>query len=290
MIKCNDIHLTLGNHTILRGISCHIEAGAVTALIGPNGSGKSSLLSVLSGLQSATQGSCLLDVKQDKTPRNYSEMSRAEFAQHIALLPQRNPVPASLTVGDLVAFGRHPHRPWYRNLSQHDKKLIDWAMTETGIMQYQNRPLTQLSGGELQRCWLAMVLAQDTPILMLDEPTSWLDVAHQISLLEIVRRLNKHHNKTVVWVLHDLNQASAFSDNAILLQEGQVVAAGTCSNVINADIISNVYDTQLAAHQINGNTVLWPTYAAQQDLLQQNNPDINAPSQQQMHDMEHTHA
>jgi iron complex transport system ATP-binding protein len=180
------------------------------------------------------------------------------LAKKLALLPQRNPVPATLSVSDLVTFGRHPHRPWYKKMDKEDKKIIDWAMQETGITPYASRLLTDLSGGELQRTWLAMILTQDTDILMLDEPTSWLDISHQLGLLKIVRRLNQQYNKTIVWVLHDLNQARQFSDRAILINKGKIVNQGAVNEVINAKDISDVYQTPVQMHSLGQHKILWP--------------------------------
>lgn len=254
MISFNDIVLTLGQNAILKKLTGHFESGAISALVGPNGSGKSSLLSILSGIRSPTSGECHLD----GIP--YKNYSQAKLAQKLAFLPQRNPVPNSLTVSDLVAFGRHPHRPWYRSMQPEDKEKIDWAMHETGVIHYKNRPLTALSGGELQRCWLAMTLAQDTPILLLDEPTSWLDIAHQQSLLNIVKRLNEAHHKTIIWVLHDLNQARRFSHFGMLLNEGNIVASGNIEQVITPALVSDVYQTKVRALPFDGIPMLLPEY------------------------------
>ncbi|MBD5770792.1 ABC transporter ATP-binding protein [Marinomonas sp. SM2066] len=229
-----------------------IQKGSITALIGPNGSGKSSLLSLLCGLTLPTTGQISLNDEL------LTEIKRSDLAKKLALLPQSNPVPATLTVSDLVTFGRHPHRPWYKKMAKEDKEIIDWAMIETGINSYSERLLTDLSGGELQRTWLAMVLAQNTDILMLDEPTSWLDISHQLSLLKIVRRLNQQYNKTIVWILHDLNQARQFSDRAILINEGQIVNQGNAKDVINAKDISNVYQTPVKMHSLDDLQILWP--------------------------------
>jgi len=229
-----------------------IQKGSITALIGPNGSGKSSLLSLLCGLTTPTEGGISLHDEP------LIDIKRSELAKKLALLPQSNPVPTTLTVSDLVTFGRHPHRPWYKKVSKKDKEIIDWSMKETGITVYADRLLTDLSGGELQRTWLAMVLAQDTDILMLDEPTSWLDISHQLSLLKIVRRLNQQYNKTIVWVLHDLNQARQFSDKAILINQGEIVAQGDVNDVINAKDISDVYQTPVKMHALDDLQILWP--------------------------------
>lgn len=252
MFTFNNISLQLEGNTILKQMNGSIAQGAVTALIGPNGSGKSTLLAVLSGLLKPTSGQ--LNLAQ----QSLASYSRAELAKKVALLPQRNPVPASLTVADLVSFGRQPHRPWYKGLSAKDKQLIDWAIQETGIHSYAHKLLTELSGGELQRVWLAMVLAQDTEVLMLDEPTSWLDIAHQLSLLKIVRRLNQRYGKTIVWVLHDLNQAAQFSDHAILINQGEIINQGAVAQVINARDISHIYQTPVVSHQLGQQQILWP--------------------------------
>ncbi|WP_187265403.1 ABC transporter ATP-binding protein [Reinekea thalattae] len=229
-----------------------IPEGSITALIGPNGSGKSSLLSLLCGLTLPTEGEILLNEK------SLNKIKRSIIAKQIALLPQSNPVPTTLTVSDLVTFGRHPHRPWYKKVAKEDKQVIDWSMNEAGVTAYAERLLTDLSGGELQRAWLAMVLAQDTNILMLDEPTSWLDIAHQVSLLKIVRRLNKQYNKTIVWVLHDLNQARQFSDRAILINNGEIITQGDVNDVINAENITRVYQTSVKMHSLGNRDILWP--------------------------------
>ncbi len=255
MISFNQITLNMGQTQILKSLSGQFEAATISALVGPNGSGKSSLLSLLSGIRKPSQGECFLQ------QRRYQDYSQAELAKTLAFLPQRNPVPNSLNVADLVAFGRHPHRPWYRALQAEDKEIIDWAMHETGVKTYQNKALTSLSGGELQRCWLAMTLAQNTPVILLDEPTSWLDIAHQQSLLNIVKRLNKAHGKTIIWVLHDLNQARRYSHQGILLNEGEIVASGDIEQVITPDLISDVYRTKIKELPFDGTPMLIPEYA-----------------------------
>ncbi|WP_112478248.1 ABC transporter ATP-binding protein [Vibrio variabilis] len=247
----SNLNLNVQGKTLLSDVSGTFRK-EVTALVGPNGSGKSTLLSVVSGLCAPTSG----DVTLEGAP--LSNLSKPHLARSLALLPQRNPLPATLTVKELVAFGRHPHKRWYQRSDDKDRALIEWAMRETEVSGYQDTPLTSLSGGELQRCWLAMVLAQDTPILMLDEPTSWLDIAHQINLLTIVRRLNTDYGKTVVWVLHDLNQAKLYSDNAMLISEGSIVAQGKVSEVLAPDVISDIYHTPIKQVNVDGQWILWP--------------------------------
>lgn len=251
-LQFSNLNLDIQGKTLLSDVSGTFPKGEVTALVGPNGSGKSTLLSIVSGLRVPTSG----DVTLEGAP--LSSLSKPHLARSLALLPQRNPLPATLTVKELVAFGRHPHKRWYQRSDDKDRALIEWAMQETEVTCYQDTPLTSLSGGELQRCWLAMVLAQDTPILMLDEPTSWLDIAHQINLLTIVRRLNTDYGKTVVWVLHDLNQAKLYSDNAILISEGSMVAQGKVSEVLAPSVISDIYHTPIKQVNADGQLILWP--------------------------------
>lgn len=251
MIDLIKLNLTKDKTNIINNVSAVIEAEKITALIGPNGSGKSTLLSIISGLTAPDTGNVLIDGK------NITHYKRRDIAQKLALLPQKNATPASIIVKDLVGFGRHPYKPWYKNNSDKDNALIHWAMDECGVTQYQDTLLSSLSGGEVQRCWLAMILAQDTPIVLLDEPTSWLDIPHQIALLNIVKKLNQDYNKTIVWVLHDLNQALAYSHNAILLNHGKLISDGKVSDVITREHIQSVYNIDMQAHQIGEQTIFW---------------------------------
>lgn len=251
MIDLIKLNLTKDKTNIINNVSAVIEAEKITALIGPNGSGKSTLLSIISGLTAPNTGNVLIDGK------NITHYKRRDIAQKLALLPQKNATPASIIVKDLVGFGRHPYKPWYKNNSDKDNALIHWAMDECGVTQYQDTLLSSLSGGEVQRCWLAMILAQDTPIVLLDEPTSWLDIPHQITLLNIVKKLNQDYNKTIVWVLHDLNQALAYSHNAILLNHGKLISDGKVSDVITREYIQSVYNIDMQAHKIGEQTIFW---------------------------------
>lgn len=251
MIDLTHLHLKKDTTVIINDVSASIEPEKITALIGPNGSGKSTLLSILSGLTAPDSGKVLIDGK------NITDYKRRDIAQKLALLPQKNTTPASITVKDLVGFGRHPYKPWYKNNSDKDNELIHWAMKECGVDHYQDTLLSSLSGGEVQRCWLAMILAQDTPIVLLDEPTSWLDIPHQVALLNIVKKLNQDYKKTIVWVLHDLNQALEYSHNAILLNHGKVISEGDVNQVITREHIQNVYNIDMQPHKIGEQTIFW---------------------------------
>jgi ABC-type cobalamin/Fe3+-siderophores transport system ATPase subunit len=265
LLTVNKLTCRLGGKLILKDISCEFLKGKITALVGPNGSGKSTLLNIIAGLTPAEKGEVLLEGKGIK------QYSRADIALRIAMLPQRHAVPVGLTVADLVEFGRHPHRRWFAPLSAEDKERMHWAMVEAGVLEFADLAIETLSGGEAQRCWLAMVLAQDTDIVLLDEPTSWLDIAHQIELLHIVQRLNQDYGKTIIWVLHDLNHAQQFSHQAIMLQQGEVVASGRVDDVFTAERISDVYQTPITRVQVNDQTLLWPCVKAVSDepLLKQ---------------------
>lgn len=242
----------LGGKLILDNITCEFQEGKVTALIGPNGSGKSTLLKLIAGLEKINTGEIKLSGK------GITQYSRADLALKLAMLPQRHSTPVGLTVADLVEFGRHPHRRWFAPLTKQDKEKMHWAMQEAGVLEFADLAIETLSGGEAQRCWLAMVLAQDTDIVLLDEPTSWLDIGHQVELLHIVKRLNEQYGKTIIWVLHDLNHAQEFSHHAIMLEKGKVVAAGDIDLVLTAERVSQVYNTSVARVEVEGQTLLWP--------------------------------
>jgi len=256
LLTVNKLTCRLGGKLILDNISCEFQQGKVTALIGPNGSGKSTLLKLIAGLEKSTTGDIQLSGK------GITQYSRADLALKLAMLPQRHSTPVGLTVADLVEFGRHPHRRWFAPLTKTDKQKMHWAMQEAGVLEFADLPIETLSGGEAQRCWLAMVLAQDTDIVLLDEPTSWLDIGHQVELLHIVKRLNEQYSKTIIWVLHDLNHAQEFSHHAIMLEKGKVVAAGDVDSVLTAERVSQVYNTSVARVEVEGQTLLWPRTSA----------------------------
>ena len=264
MIQIDNLSFARRGSLILGEVSCDIKPEKITALIGPNGSGKSTLLKLISGILTPTAGSITL---QQRPLKQWPEKS---LAKQLAMLPQHNQVPVGLTVRELVAMGRFPHLGMFGQLSDIDQYGIDWALEQTHLTAWAHRRVDQLSGGETQRCWLAMILAQDTPIVLLDEPTSYLDIGHQIALLEIVKTLNRDYQKTIVWVLHDLNQASQYSDELILLNHGKLVAQGKPEQVLNAERISEVYQTPLMAAQINQQRILWPQSTANSKILAPN--------------------
>ncbi|TYL50103.1 ABC transporter ATP-binding protein [Nocardioides sp. BGMRC 2183] len=229
--------LVLGYHrdVVVHGVSVQLEAGAVTALIGPNGSGKSTVLRSLARLHPITDGRVRVD-GADAAP-----LSSRDFARRVTLLSQSRPHPSGLVVRDVVAFGRHPHRGRFAAVSDADRAAIDHAMAVTGITGMADRAVDQLSGGELQRVWLATCLAQDTGVLLLDEPTNHLDLRYQVEILDLVRDLADHHDTALGVVLHDLNHAASVADRVVLLHQGRIRAAGAAVDVLTSEHLSEVY-------------------------------------------------
>jgi len=222
--------------TVVHGVSVRLEAGVVTAMIGPNGSGKSTVLRSLARLHPVTSGTVELD-GADSAP-----LSARSFAREVTLLSQSRPHPSGLTVGDVVAFGRHPYRRRFAAFTEEDRRSIEQAMVLTGTTVMADRPVDQLSGGELQRVWLASCLAQGTGVLLLDEPTNHLDLRYQVETLDLIRDLADHHGTAVGVVLHDLNQTAMVADRVVLLHHGRVRAAGDPADVLTAEHLSEVYE------------------------------------------------
>lgn len=234
-LLARDLTVGYGDATVLDGLDLELRDGRVTTILGPNGCGKSTLLRTLARVLAPSRGSVILDgVELHRQP------TRA-VARLLAMLPQSSRAPAELRVRDLVAYGRFPHRAWYARLDAADRTAVASALTSVGLEPLADRPLETLSGGERQRAWIAMALAQETPLLLLDEPTTSLDVAHQLEVLELVRQLQRTKEKTVVMVLHDINLAARFSDCIVLMRDGVILATGTPQEVILADFLRDAY-------------------------------------------------
>ncbi|MER7134746.1 ABC transporter ATP-binding protein [Streptosporangium saharense] len=241
-LRAVDVKLGYGDRVIVDGLDLGIEAGTVTTIIGPNGCGKSTLLRALGRLLKPSGGEVLLD------GRRIDRMPTKEVAKILGVLPQAPTAPEGLTVADLVARGRHPHQTWYRQWSSGDELAVNEALSMTGLLDLGERPLDELSGGQRQRAWISMALAQGTDLLLLDEPTTFLDLAHQIEVLELVRRLHGELGRTVVMVLHDLNLAARYTDHLVAMRAGKVVAAGPPAEILTEDLLAEVFD--LAARVI----------------------------------------
>ncbi|MFD6883741.1 MULTISPECIES: ATP-binding cassette domain-containing protein [unclassified Rhodococcus (in: high G+C Gram-positive bacteria)] len=230
------IGLGYGDRLIIDDLDLEIPTGVITTIIGPNGCGKSTLLRSLSRLLKPRTGQILLD------GRNITTMRTRDVARVLGMLPQAPLAPEGLTVADLVARGRHPHQSWLRQWSSDDEGEVAAALDRTGIADLADRPVDELSGGQRQRAWISMALAQGTDILLLDEPTTYLDLAHSVEVLDLVDRLHSELGRTVVMVLHDLNLAVRYSDHLVVMKDGRIVRSGPPSEVISAELLAEVFD------------------------------------------------
>ena len=235
-LRASGLTAHYGDAAVLRGLDVAIPDGRFTAIIGPNGSGKSSLLKSLGRLLLPSTGTVTLDGRAIATFRSI------EVARLLGLLPQSALAPEGITVGDLVARGRYPHQSFLRQWSRADQAAVRAALAMTGLAELAGRAVETLSGGQRQRTWIAMVLAQETPILLLDEPTTFLDIAHQFELLDLLRSLHRQAGRTVVAVLHDLNQACRYADHIIALREGRIVAEGKPADIVTEAFMATVFD------------------------------------------------
>lgn len=227
--------LSYESRQVVHGLDVHIPAGKVTVIVGPNACGKSTLLRALARLLVPQAGRVLLH------GRDIRDYPTREVARMLGLLPQSPVAPPGICVADLVARGRFPHQTLLRQWSERDERAVAEAMRRTQVDALADQLVDALSGGQRQRVWLAMAIAQETPILLLDEPTTFLDIAHQYELLELCRRLNRDGGRTLVMVLHDLNQAARYADHVIAMKAGAIVAAGTPQQVITAPVIESVF-------------------------------------------------
>ena len=229
-----------GGPAVVHGVSIALRPGTVTALLGPNGSGKSTVLRALARLHPVRSGETRLVDGQGE--RRTDLLGAKELARALTLFTQTRAAPQGLSVRDVVAFGRHPHRRRFGGLADADRAAIDQAMRLTGIAEFARRAVGELSGGEMQRVWLASCLCQDTAIVLLDEPTNHLDLRYQIETLDLVRELAEVHGVAIGIVLHDLDHAARIADQVVLLQGGRVHAAGTAPEVLTSAHLSHVYD------------------------------------------------
>lgn len=235
MFAVDSISIRYDQKTIIHDFSFQVKEGEVVSIIGPNGSGKSTLLKAVSRQLSYFKGIVELDGITLKS------ITAKQAARKMCMLSQKNLAPADMTVYELVSFGRYPHKKWFEKLNHDDHDIIQWAIDKTHLSAYQERRVTSLSGGESQRAWIAMALAQRPKILLLDEPTTYLDISHQHEVLELVRELNKEMGMTVMMVLHDLNQAARYSDQIIVVKDGKKAMEGTPDQVMTTDMVRQVY-------------------------------------------------
>ncbi|EGT5695855.1 iron-enterobactin ABC transporter ATP-binding protein [Cronobacter sakazakii] len=227
--------LGYGDFRVADGLNVAIPDGKFTAIIGPNGCGKSTLLRTLSRLMKPLGGQVRLDGEA------IQHFATKEVARRIGLLAQNASAPGDITVAELVARGRYPHQPLFTRWRDEDERAVQKAMGATGVTALADQSVDTLSGGQRQRAWIAMVLAQETSILLLDEPTTWLDISHQIDLLELLCALNREQGYTLAAVLHDLNQACRYANHLIALRDGKIIAEGAPSEIVDAALIEAIY-------------------------------------------------
>lgn len=234
-LRAEQLRLAYDERVVIDGLGLDVVEGTVTAVIGPNGCGKSTLLRALGRLMKPAAGQVLLDGKRiDRAPSR-------EVAKVLGVLSQSPVAPEGLTVADLVARGRHPHQAWYRQWSSTDQDVVAEALSWTGTLELARRPVEALSGGQRQRAWISMVLAQGTDLLLLDEPVTFLDVAHQVDVLDLVEELHAETGKTVMMVLHDVNLAARYAQRLVAMRDGEVVMQGTPSQVLTEGLLQDVF-------------------------------------------------
>ncbi|WP_226672725.1 ABC transporter ATP-binding protein [Rossellomorea aquimaris] len=230
-----DLNIGYGERLIVKNLNVVIPDKKITTIIGSNGCGKSTLLKAITRIISHQTGNVVLDGE------NISKGDTKELAKKMAILPQTPESASGLSVGELVSYGRFPHQKGMGRLTKKDYDVINWALEVTGTLQFKYREVDALSGGQRQRVWIAMALAQETDIIFLDEPTTYLDMAHQLEVLELLQKLNQEQERTIVMVLHDLNQAARFADYIVALKEGEIVKSGSCEEVITHDVLKKVF-------------------------------------------------
>ncbi|WP_409238956.1 ABC transporter ATP-binding protein [Streptomyces sp. PA5.6] len=233
-LAARGVSVGYGSRTVIDDLDVSIPPGVITTIIGPNGCGKSTLLRTLTRLLKPVSGSVVLD------GQDIVKLKTRDVAKKLGLLPQTPVAPEGLTVADLVARGRHPHQSWLRQWSSDDAGVVERALAMTGVSDLADRPVDSLSGGQRQRVWISMTLAQGTDLLLLDEPTTYLDLAHAIDVLDLVDDLHES-GRTVVMVLHDLNLATRYSDHLVVMKAGAILAQGHPRDVITAELLQEAF-------------------------------------------------
>ena len=253
-VATRELRLAYGSNIVTDGLAISLEAGKVTAIVGPNGCGKSTVLRSMARLLKPVHGAIYLNGE------DIQRTSTKAVSRQLAILPQSPDVPTGVTVRDLVGYGRFPHQGLLGSRTRDDLEAMEWAIEVTGLDALRDRAVDTLSGGERQRAWIAMALAQRTGVLLLDEPTTYLDIHYQIDILALVRTLNINHGITVGWVLHDLNQAAAYSDHIIMLRDGHVVTQGPPARVMTPDAIRTVFgiDVCVIPHPLGSTPMCLP--------------------------------
>ncbi|MCH4166827.1 MAG: ABC transporter ATP-binding protein [Megasphaera sp.] len=255
-IEASHISIWRNEKEILHDVSLTVEEGAMVSVIGPNGCGKSTLLKGLCAMLPLREGTVSMG------ERNIRTFGRKELARHVAILTQVHEAPGDVTVRDLVWMGRFPYRNFYSGAAKEDSAYVDEAIRETGLVPYADHVVRNLSGGEQQRAWLAVMLAQRAPVLLLDEPTTYLDIHHQIHMMKLLRRIHQDLHRTIIIVVHDMNQAIQYTDQVVVMKQGRIVKTGAPDQIITAELLRQVFGVQAEQfHTQNGKPCLMPVDA-----------------------------
>lgn len=246
-LKVEGLNVNYDDKKVLKDVSFNVKNGKIVTIIGPNGSGKSTLIKSVSRYLKPESGNIYLDKV------NINQINTKEIARNLAVLPQVKGVSSDISIEELVSYGRFPHLKFGRRLGSEDKEIISWALEKTGLLEMKDRYVVTLSGGERQRAWIAMSLAQKPKILLLDEPTTFLDICYQLETLELVKELNKTLGITVIMVLHDLNQAARYSDSILVLNNGELWEYGEPCKVISEELLKSIFkiDADIYEDKIN---------------------------------------
>lgn len=235
-ISTKDLNISYGNLDIVKDLNLNIPKGKITTIIGANGCGKSTVLKTIARILQPKSGEIYVNDK------NIKDQSSKELAKTMAVLPQSPQAPSGLTVEELIAYGRFPHQKGFGKLKKEDTDIVSWALEVTGIFEFRERPIEALSGGQRQRAWIAMALAQQTDILVLDEPTTYLDLAHQLEVLNLLEELNKKQGTTIVMVIHELNNAARFADHMIGVKKGKIACEGSSYEVMTKENLKKLFN------------------------------------------------
>ena len=254
MIEAKELCIAYDERIVVNDFSLNVLEGEMVSIIGPNGSGKSTILKSISRLLKQRDGTIYLE-KED-----ISTMNIKNIAKKMSALSQHNKSPEDIKVKDLIYYGRLPHKKWYEARNKEDDEIVKWAITHTSLNGYEDKNVVELSGGERQRVWIAMALAQKPKLLLLDEPTTYLDICHQLEVMELISALNKELNLTVIMVLHDLGQAAKYSDRVVVIKEGNLAAEGCPFKVLTEDLIRDVYNVEVCIRKdiLKGEVIIHP--------------------------------